>query len=183
MNWNIIRVDFDWPLTKVESPLIVSTTTLSACLGLGFYNPQTNAGYLLNRMLYEAGNARDLLLPEIAGKIEGSPADYWVFLSGMRCLCQPERGRVHDEAKLIDRQLDDILSELGFERKKIQRRYCGRRSLEGLDADFAETLEDEDLLERGEIVIDTQRGLAEIRISDKILPSYSVYCRVTRRMD
>lgn len=183
MNWNILRVDIGWPLTKIEEPLIVSTTTLSAFLGLGLYNPQTNIGYLLTKMPYEAENARDLLFPEIDGNIDGNPADYQVLLSGMRCLCQPERGRVHNEARLIDSQINDVLAELGFDKKKIQRRYCGKISFDSIDADFAGILEDDDLLERGEIVIDTRRKLAEIRISDEILPNYSVYCRVTGIME
>ena len=64
-------------------------------------------------------NAHDLLFPEIDGKIDGNPADYNVLLSGMRCLCQWERGRVYDEAMRIDSQIDDVLAELGFNRKKL----------------------------------------------------------------
>lgn len=179
MNWNIIKVDYGWPLTKIEEPFIGSTGTLSVFLGLGLYNPDTNVGYLLTKMSYEAGTACDLLFPELEGKIHGNPADYHVLLSGLRCLNQPERGLVYEEAVQMDAQIDAVLAELGFDKKKIRRRYCGKRILEGIDDYFTETLEDDDLLERGEIVIDTQRRLAEIRISDDLLPSYSVHCRVT----
>ncbi|MEK6863181.1 MAG: hypothetical protein AABW53_00620 [Nanoarchaeota archaeon] len=177
MNWNIIRVDIGWPLTKIEEPLIGSTISLSAALGLGLYNQQTNTGYLLAKLPFEGANAHDLLFPEIDGKIDGNPADYNVLLSGMRCLCQWERARVYDEAMRIDSQIDDVLAELGFNRKKIKRRYCGKRDLNHID-DYTEILPENYALERGEIVIDTREKLAEIRISDEILPSYSVYCRV-----
>ncbi len=177
MNWNIIRVDIGWPLTKIEEPLIGSTIILSASLGLGLYHPYNNIGYLLAKMPFEGVNARDLLFPEIDGKIDGNPADYNVLLSGMRCLCQWERGRVYDEAMRIDSQIDDVLAELGFNRKKIKRRYCGKRGLNLID-DYTEILPENYTLERGEIVIDTHEKLAEIRISDELLPSYSVYYRV-----
>lgn len=175
MNWNIIKVDYGWPLTKIEEPLIGSTITLSVFLGLGLYDPDTNIGYLLTKMSYEAGNARDLLFPELDGNVHGNPADYHVLLSGLRCLRQPERGRLYEEAVQMDAQIDAALAELGFDKEKIRRRYCGKRSLEAIDDYFTE---DDELLERGEIVIDTQRRLAEIRISDDILPGYSVYHRV-----
>lgn len=178
MNWNIIKVGYEWPLTKIEEPFIGSTGTLSFFLGLGLYDPDTNIGYLLTKMSHEAGNARDLLFSELEGKIHGNPADYHVLLSGLRSLNQPERGRAHEEAVQMDAQIDEVLAELGFDKEKIRRRYCGKRSLNSIEDDFTETFERNHALERGEIVIDTQRRLAEIRISDDILPSYSVYHRV-----
>lgn len=187
MNWNVIKVGLDMPLVKIEFPLIGTTGILSSCLGIGIYNPRANVGYLFNRIPHEAGNAHDLLVPEFAGKIDGDLSRYYALLSGMRQLCQPERGIAHTEAKTIDGQIDDVLVRLGFDRKNISRRYC-RKYIEvkllerGELNDIEMALEMEEVLERGEIVIDTQRGLAEIRISDELLPSYSVHCRVAGRI-
>ena len=145
-------------LIKIEFPSVGTTGALGPCLGLGFYNPNLNIGYLLHRMpVYDS--PREMIFSEVNSKLSGNRSEFYILAAGLRYLfidrtnCfgnfySDECGKeLHSEARNIDDQLDSLLGEMGFDLQKLTRRYNGQNGIH----------------ETGFVTINTLEGFAEIR--------------------
>ncbi len=159
MRQNQIVADYiDGKMIKIEFPSVGTTGGLGPCLGLGFYNPNLNLGYILHRMpMYDS--PRNMIFSEVNPKLEGNRSEFHILAAGLKYLFvdqndnlgifdDDELGKgLHAVAMDIDNQLDGLLEEMGFDSKKLTKCYNGQ------NGDY----------ETGLVIIDTIQGFAEIR--------------------